>query len=378
MKARTKVLGVAAGAAGVAMAGAAARLAKERGRIAHRPEIDHLPFGSLHTDAITVVADDGLQLHAEVEEREAHGRTRKRPVPTPEVTVVFVHGYALSMDCWHFQRAGYRGLVRSVFYDQRSHGRSALSDAKHCTVDQLGRDLQRVLDDLTGDEPVVLVGHSMGGMTIMALAEQRPELFGTKIVGAALISTTGGDLEPARIIVPILPARLSKTLGNGLVGRVVRGLSFGSKAVDTARHLGRDIATVLTDRFAFGGPVPESYVDFVRDMLDETSFSVVANFFPEFSRLDRWAHLEPLSRIPTAIIGGTEDRLTTITHSRKLHASIHGSDLLECVGAGHLVIIEKHSEVNAELEDLIDRAVGFAEEHHLPDEVADGQTVRSS
>ncbi len=376
MKARTKVLGVAAGAAGVAVAGAAARFAQQRGRIAHRPEIEHLPFGSLHTDPITVVADDGLLLHAEIEDRdEAPRRSGRRPVPAPEVTIVFVHGYALSMDCWHFQRAGYRGLVRSVFFDQRSHGRSALSDSEHCTIEQLGHDLQRVLDDLTGDEPVVLVGHSMGGMTIMELAEQRPELFGTKVVGAALISTTGGDLEPARMIVPILPARLSKTLGNGVVGRLVRGLSFGSRAVDEARRIGRDIATVVTDRFAFGGPVPASYVDFVRDMLDETSFSVVADFFPEFLALDRWEHLVPLSRIPTAIIGGTADRLTTIDHSRKLHASINGSDLLECVGAGHLVIIERHSQVNAELDDLIDRAVGFAEEHRLPD---DDRAARSS
>ena len=45
----------------------------------------------------------------------------------PELTVVFVHGYSLTLDSWHFQRAAYRGLVRTVYYDQRSHGRSGRS-----------------------------------------------------------------------------------------------------------------------------------------------------------------------------------------------------------------------------------------------------------
>ena len=44
-----------------------------------------------------------------------------------KLTLVFCHGYALNLDCWHFQRAAYRGLVRAVYYDQRSHGRSGRS-----------------------------------------------------------------------------------------------------------------------------------------------------------------------------------------------------------------------------------------------------------
>ena len=53
-----------------------------------------------------------------------------RRAPTPTLTVVFVHGYSLNLDCWHFQRAAYRGQVRTVFYDQRSHGRSGALDAR--------------------------------------------------------------------------------------------------------------------------------------------------------------------------------------------------------------------------------------------------------
>ena len=56
--------------------------------------------------------------------------------------LVFCHGYALNLDCWHFQRAAYRGLVRAVYYDQRSHGRSGRSSDGHATIEQLGHDLR--------------------------------------------------------------------------------------------------------------------------------------------------------------------------------------------------------------------------------------------
>lgn len=375
-----RIIGVAAGAAA---AGAAARLVQQRNKIAHRDLGDHTPFGSLHSAPITVVADDGVRLHAELEEADPPkaprpGRLGRRVVEeasAPGITVVFVHGYSLSLDCWHFQRAGYRGLVRTAYYDQRSHGQSQKSSIDHSTIEQLGRDLVRVIDDLSGDDRVVLVGHSMGGMTILSLAEERPDLFGTKVVGAALISTTAGGLDPGRILFPMVPAGL----GAGVVGRVVSALSRGHRGVDLLRRYAHDLAGVVVDQYAFGSDVPKSYVDFVYDMLDATPFSVVADFFPAFAALDKWAHLEPLSRIPVAIVCGTDDKITGIGHSRKLHARIHGSDLLECQGAGHMVIIERHAEVNDELDELIDHAIDFAERHPwAPDHAGPARSAAGS
>jgi pimeloyl-ACP methyl ester carboxylesterase len=263
--------------------------------------------------------------------------------------VVFVHGFALNLDCWHFQRAGYRGLVRTVYYDQRSHGRSGRSSEQHANIDQLGRDLKRVLDETVPDGPVVLVGHSMGGMTIIALAEQHPELFGDRVVGVGLISTTAGGFDPHRIVVPLMPSGL----GRQLAMRVMATLARGHRTVDGLRRAGRAVATVVTDLFAFGDDVPSSYVEFVDEMLSATPFEVLAEFFPHFGRLDKFEVVHALSEVPTSIICGTDDKLTAIGHSRKLQAQIEGATLLECEGAGHMVIMERHDQVNAALDQLI-------------------------
>jgi pimeloyl-ACP methyl ester carboxylesterase len=99
-------------------------------------------------------------------------------------------------------------------------------------------------------------------------------------------------------------------------------------------------------------------VEFVYSMLNSTPFAVVADFYPAFATLDHFDHLEPLSRVPTAIICGTEDKITSVGHSRKLHSRIPGSSLLECEGAGHMVLLERHKQVTAELDDLISLAQG--------------------
>ena len=54
---------------------------------------------------------------------------------------------------------------------------------------QLGRDLETVLAVMVPRGPVVLVGHSMGGMTVLSHARQFPQHYRTRVVGAALISS---------------------------------------------------------------------------------------------------------------------------------------------------------------------------------------------
>ncbi|MEZ0579553.1 alpha/beta fold hydrolase [Nocardioides sp. MH1] len=350
---RRRVVGSVAGALGLAAASGAVGLLRQQRSISRRAG-EEVAFGSLRSHAVTVVADDGVPLHVEIDDvvdAKLLGSRAFARAASPDVTVVFVHGFCLELDCWHFQRAAYRNLVRTVFYDQRSHGRSGRSDREHSTIDQLGRDLRAVIDATT-DGPVVLVGHSMGGMSIVALVEQYPDLVGGKVIGAGLISTTAGGLDVGRMLLPMLPARL----GGPITSRAVRTLHRGHRAVDGVRRLGRTFATVATDRYAFGGEVPKGYVEFVDQMLSSTPFEVVADFFPHFATLDKFHTVEALGAIPTSIICGTHDRLTSIGHSRKLHERIPGSRLLECDGAGHMVTFERHDQVNAELDQLITAA----------------------
>ncbi|HEX6247480.1 MAG TPA: alpha/beta hydrolase [Nocardioidaceae bacterium] len=339
-----RLAGVAAAAAGTLVAGgAAAALASRRAVRRRRQESTSSdPFGSLRSDPVHVTTLDGIRLHAEVDEPDQ---------PTDAPTVVFVHGYALNLDCWHFQRKHFRGSRRLVFYDQRSHGRSDRSPVGNATIDQLGHDLHSVLDALVPEGPVVLIGHSMGGMTIMSLAESHPEIFGDRIVGVGLVATTAGGLRTHRVINPYLPDRVMRQI----TPRAMALLARAPGLVDGARRTGSDIGFLVTSKMAFGTEVPTPYIEFVDEMLSQTPFEVIAEFFPNFDDLDKFEVLLAFEHVPTLILGGTGDVLTSIGHSRKMASRIKGAELVEVPDAGHMVILERSDQVNHSLERLLGR-----------------------
>ena len=161
---RAAALGVTV--AGATAAGVVAQVVTDRGRSRRRAQQgDDAVFGGLHSAAQQIEASDGVLLNVEVDEPDGD-------VAAGTPTVVFVHGWVLDLNCWHYQRAALRGRARLVFYDQRSHGRSGRSPAASSTHEQLGRDLRTVLESVAPDGPVVLVGHSMGGRTSCAVADE--------------------------------------------------------------------------------------------------------------------------------------------------------------------------------------------------------------
>ena len=120
------------------------------------------------------------------------------PVDAP--TVVLVHGFSLSMQSWVLQR---RALIHSGFrvvsYDQRGHGRSGQPALENCTVAQLGRDLAAVMDATCTSGPVVLVGHSMGGMTVMSYIGQHPDVIRERVLAVALMVHHRRELVPTLV-----------------------------------------------------------------------------------------------------------------------------------------------------------------------------------
>ena len=290
--------------------------------------------------------------------RGAARRGRRRPGSgAPEIedadsdlTLVFVHGYALDMDCWHFQRQHYRGRLRSVFYDQRSHGRSTRSEAKRCRLPQLADDLAQVLDEVVGPGPVVLIGHSMGGMTIMRLAQSRPELFESRIVGIALLHTSAGEMvdhSPIRA----LPGRAFSRVAEPLMATLNRIPDL----VEHSRQAGSDLGYVVTRRMAFATDVPVSYVEFVSEMLAKTPLEVVADFYPAFGDLDEYDVLATIGSLPVLVIGGEDDRWTPIEHTERIMELLPDALALRVASCGHLGMIEHHEVFNERLDELLER-----------------------
>jgi pimeloyl-ACP methyl ester carboxylesterase len=339
---RTSAAGIATGVAAAAVGAviAAEKIAVGRIRLRPDPAADE-PFGQVRGRPVEILADDGVVLHAEV----------SGPVDAP-VTVVFCHGYCLSQDVWHYQRLALADECRLVLYDQRGHGRSGWGDSDRASIDQLGTDLAAVLAvTAPGDGPVVLVGHSMGGMTIMALADQRPALFGSKVAGVVLISTASHHVTATHWLPPpIRPA--ARYAGPA----VLRGAASGWRAslTERIRAAGGDLAFLTTRFIAFGTPdASPAVVDFLERVIRSTPIGVIADFYIALLEHDKRAALSTLGRVPVIVIAGELDRLISAAKAVALAAEIPGARLLRVPDAGHAIILERPEAVTSEIADLV-------------------------
>lgn len=353
MAAWRRITGATGLVAGAAAAGVGAVMAAERiavERVGGRPTAaDAEPFGALRGQPMTVLADDGVPLHVEVD----------GPAGAP-VAVVFCHGYTLNQDCWHFQRRDLSGC-RLVFWDQRDHGRSGRSAAGPVSVARLGADLEAVIEAAApGDTAVILVGHSMGGMTIMALAGRRPDLFGAKVAGAALISTAARGLDSGS---PWMPRPIRPVLTRTLSG-ALRGASTGVRAtlVERGRRASGDLAFLSTRYIGFGDTdVSPAVVGFLEQMIRRTPIDVVARYGQELLRCDQRASLAALGRVPVAVLVGERDRLVAPRLGVELATQIPSSQLVWVPGGGHALILERPELVNGAIRRLLSQAAAERE-----------------
>ncbi|MFJ6383096.1 alpha/beta fold hydrolase [Kitasatospora sp. NPDC092039] len=372
---RAGVIGISVG---VLAAGAAAGVALERltvGRAMRRrarAELDaNAPYGSLRGRPRTVAAPDGTELYVELDGTGWSGPDGDGSDGEP-LTVVFCHGYCLNQDSWHFQRAALREGMRLVFWDQRSHGRSERSRSylagEPAGIDQLGGDLKAVIDAVAPTGPLVLVGHSMGGMTVMALADQHPELFRERVAGVALVGTLAGDWNDVSLGLPKAGAKLFRKVAPGMVRLLGRQVDL----VEATRRLGSDVSAVFYRRFSFGGrDVEPGVVRFAEQLLDATPIDVVAEFYPVFGVHEKYEALAALRGLPALVLAGTKDLLTPSTHSEAIAERLPGAELVLAEGAGHLVMLERPGPVGRELARLLRRAADFAGAAPLPAAVLD-------
>jgi pimeloyl-ACP methyl ester carboxylesterase len=342
--------GVLAGALGAAATGVAvgvaarqhAKIAADRRRLV--TELAETSDAS-HGEPSSVVADDGVRLSCEeIESAEP-----------PALTVVLVHGFALDRRTWTFQRPFLAALtdprVRVVLYDQRSHGRSERAPRESCTIEQLGQDLDAVIRALAPEGPLVLVGHSMGGMTIMALAEMYPELVKDRVAGVAFLATSAGEVGSAGLTGTWLSRRNPITRGVGLIAALQPSL------VEGVRKAAGDVVWAVTRRLAYGDhSVAPALVDLVDSMISANAVDALTDFVDTIGSHDRLAAIPALATCEVLVVAGDADRVIPFGHSEVIAAELPEARLVRFTGVGHMPMLEQADAVNEALADLLRRS----------------------
>ncbi|EOM77567.1 alpha/beta hydrolase [Rhodococcus rhodnii] len=304
---------------------------------------DSAPFDVFaHDRGCTVAADDGVALAV----REVG------PHDAP-LTVVFVHGFCNRMDGWALQRLHlereWGARIRMVFYGHRGHGRSDVAPRETCTIGHLAHDLDSVLRAMVPSGPIVLVGHSMGGMTVLAYAGMFPEVVAERVVGVGLVSTSAGALSRSGV---------ARTLNTPIVSAFRMAAARAPRVVQGGRDAAKRVIAPIVKSASFGDRRVDPVVARFSDrMINETSLRTLTDFLPTFELHDETASVGVLALVPTVVACGTKDMLTPLGNSKFIARALPDAEFVQVPGAGHMLQLECPDLVGGLLDDLVTRAV---------------------
>ncbi len=291
--------------------------------------------------APAVRTDDGVRLHVEVD-GPSH----------PQVAVVLVHGIGADAGMFDPQWAVLRRTTRVVRYDQRGHGASGWAGPRSATVQRLARDLQQVVAAHAGELPVVVVGHSMGGMAVLTLAARRPDLFGDRITGVALLSTRAAPL-PGTGAGTTAPGRLWLALSRATAWL----LWTVAPVMEAARPFRSRPVRWALRRQLFADDPPAGAVHAMVRRWADVPLAVPAALLTSLVGYDQRPAVAALRGVPVLVLAGTDDATIPADSARRIADGIGDqADLVLVEGAGHMVGTSHPAEVNDALARLLTRA----------------------
>ncbi|MFZ2178774.1 MAG: alpha/beta hydrolase [Rhodococcus sp. (in: high G+C Gram-positive bacteria)] len=332
---RTTALGALVGVTGVGAAfamGAAFRRRRATRGLTLSSEVppNELLQTPTHDFEVTeIVTDDGATLHV-----RAYGPEDGHPI-------VFSHGWTCSIEYWHPQVNALASEYRVITYDQRGHGRSTVGTLP-LGPDVLAHDLGEVLKvTVREDRKAVLVGHSMGGMSIMAWAGRYPHHV-KKYASAVLLASTASDRLIAETTVIPLPNRFPRVPVN--VGRAI--LKTPMPLVSSP------VITRAIQYVSMSPNATPAEVQFCENIVRGCHPRVRGGWGAALSALDINHALDKLE-VPSSVLVGSMDRLTPPVHAHKLARVLEEAGnlarLIVLPGVGHMTSVESVDEFNKEI-----------------------------
>ncbi|WIX79601.1 alpha/beta hydrolase [Amycolatopsis carbonis] len=281
------------------------------------------------------VTGDGAALHVET----------SGPAEAP-VTLVLVHGWTQDHRTWDGVVGHLGPATRVVRYDLRGHGGSSPARRGAATIPRLADDLAELIAERVPNGPLVLAGHSMGGMTIMALAQRHPELVKARVAGVAFVATSSGQMDRITLGLPGLAgsmsARFERRLAKTLAHRKGDRLPLSPAMVRSgARFL------------VFGDKPKRGDVNSVVDQLLCAHPASLGEFQDAISVHDCRVALRALRTVPAVVLAGEKDRLCPLPHAKVIADELPDAEFVRYPGAGHMLPQERAAEVATRVKALL-------------------------
>ena len=243
--------------------------------------------------------------------------------------VVLIHGFPFNKEMWNPQIDVLKKDYFVIAYDVRGHGQSDVGNGQY-TIEYCVDDLIGLLDTLKITK-VVLVGLSMGGYIALRATERNPD----RIKGLVLCDTKSeSDNNEAKI----RRAQQAKSV----------------KIYGSQKFANTFIPTIVCENTLKRKP---EIVKFIHTMIDDNSTIAVAGMLIALAaRTDTTSSLNKIN-VPTLLIVGEHDALTTTSGMTSMKEKIPNSDMHEISNAAHISNLENPEEFNRHLLDFLKKII---------------------
>lgn len=286
-------------------------------------------------DVVPVTTADGVRLRV-----HAYG-------PADAPVVVLIHGWTCAIEYWNAQINAFAEDYRVIAYDLRGHGESERGEAA-LTMDLLADDLTAVLDAaVPAGRRAVLVGHSLGGMTLQAWAGRCPGEVTRRAHAVLLTNTAPHGLVATTTVVPFfnrpVPFKRTGISLPAFVGRLGLGAPIVFPPIAPVRWLfARQVMSLAS---------PRDHVDFGMAIVRSCPAAIRAEFGRLLATMDVAESAKNLV-VPTTIVAGSRDDLTPPVHAELIVEMLESVGSLvryEVIATGHLGNVEQFERFNVEL-----------------------------
>ncbi len=335
---------LARGIAGAGALGAAAGLAYAGLRASARRRAAETTRGAAPPSPALVGLEAELELPAETRHLDVPVRDGGSVHVSAYGTgppIVLLHGVTLQSSVWAYQFRDLGDRHRMIALDLRGHGSSEPGSAG-MSIAAMADDLADVLEALDLRH-ATLVGHSMGGMTVLRFARRHADVLAARVGAIALVASAGGISPPMAGWRRVAPA---------VAGLVVAGHTALNKAgrpiIPASSNAERATQVVFGER---PDPAAVRKTHQLSRAMDAHRFVAL---LPELVGFDERSAFEDLP-VPCVVVAGARDRVTPPRYANALHQTLPGSRLVVWPGAGHMLMYERR-EALAQLLDQLSEA----------------------
>lgn len=325
-------IGAAAGL--LTLAGAGAAVAAE---LRHRRSVTGDPqwallCSPLSGEPVTVLSADGTELHVEV----------FGPVQAP--TFVLIPGWTEELQIFDLVTRGLLGRgFRVVSFDPRGQGSSGGGRGLDQSIERYAEDVAAVLSaTCAGREDVIVAGHSMGGMALVAWAASVD--VSDHVQAVALISTgVSGLVDDLGLLPPSIPLEARRQILTPLLAGDQPMIAYSTP-----------LSRALNRYVMFGPDATAAHVAFVEPMIWRMHGKLRAAAAVTMRELDLSAALGRIN-VPALVVVGDSDRLTPPVHARRMVSALpQVAEYVQLARTGHMTPVERPEE-------LVSSFVGLAE-----------------